>query len=525
MADTPDLGSGASAWGFKSPLPHSYSRTHSLSLHFHLFLLALVIFTGCSQSTIIHAPVQDPSRLSWVDWISLHDQKFRAFLNDSQPSIRNYLQSYRLQDDAQEPLSLKNGTMRFERQPGDRLPRLVFYNERSTTATDTILLDSVPDGFEPEGLRLNNAEDTLAALFKREGDKLFCLFKRKTSHSQCNESSWYDIVWGNNETILASHKLDYWRVIAFNTLTGKEETLYQSSEKDGFVLFKKNIDGIAIHETASDRWHLISYSSGHALLKPIDKPIEVDKGCKGDFNEFILASDGTHIPLRLRGDTQKAPAAILLRFYGAYGTPLSELPSKYSNPLVKNGILIADVAIRGGGECGEAWEHAGSGTSKGVGVEDLKATIHGLNIRYPSTPLFLMTRSAGGIPAAIALHEEEPHIRGAILEAPFVALSQWRNAPNAQDEYAMWGDPRTPQGAASLKMLEKRMEKTSVPLFIWIGGKDTVVPIDWIRPWIDGKALHPLIRLDADATHDGPIDTAQTTTFYAEAYAFIQSLL
>jgi len=95
--------------------------------------------------------------------------------------------------------------------------------------------------------------------------------------------------------------------------------------------------------------------------------------------EFAVSKDGTKVPLtilRRKGTRLDGRNPVLLYGYGGYGISLSPNFIPGIRPLLERGVVYAVANLRGGGEYGEAWHHAGNLTHKQNVFDDFAACAH-----------------------------------------------------------------------------------------------------------------------------------------------------
>lgn len=136
----------------------------------------------------------------------------------------------------------------------------------------------------------------------------------------------------------------------------------------------------------------------------------------------------------------------LLRAYGAYGTPLSAELDPALLPLLSRGWVVAHAHVRGGGDGGERWYHAGRGRAKPNTLGDAAAACR-LLVATGLTRAALLataTESAGGVVGGW-LATARPGLAAAhVLRAPFVdVLGGMSDASHGltRVEAAEWGAP------------------------------------------------------------------------------------
>lgn len=234
---------------------------------------------------------------------------------------------------------------------------------------------------------------------------------------------------------------------------------------------------------------------------------------------MMNAPDGVNIPGTLVRATTVPVKAVIIEVYGAYGKTIRPKFAVEDIPFYEAGIAKLQVYARGGGECSTQWRDAGRGKFKSQTISDL-LTAATYAQRY-AAPVFLAARSAGALPAAIALSEHPELFTGAVLEAPFVNLDWWEAQPDAERETSEWGTP----GSEAFTTLKGRLGVISTPTFIWLSNADRILPLASIRQWIDSKIKNPLVFISEDGSHSGARTVEEADEIRALQLNFITALL
>ena len=118
--------------------------------------------------------------------------------------------------------------------------------------------------------------------------------------------------------------------------------------------------------------------------------------------EFAVSKDGTRVPIniiRRKGTKLDGTNPVVLYGYGGYGINMSPYFSLRLRALLDRGVVYAIANLRGGGEYGEAWHHAGMLTKKQNVFDDFAAAArHLIERRYTtSARLAIEGGSNGGL--------------------------------------------------------------------------------------------------------------------------------
>jgi prolyl oligopeptidase len=148
------------------------------------------------------------------------------------------------------------------------------------------------------------------------------------------------------------------------------------------------------------------YRSSPALAQPAvtamrnDAPVNFDDA--EVVREVATSRDGTHVPvmvIRRRGTTLDGNNPTLLGGYGGYGVSMVPRFDATNRVWLDRGGVAATAILRGGGEFGEAWHHAGNLTNKQHVFDDFIAAAEMLIARHYTTSarLAIRGRSNGGL--------------------------------------------------------------------------------------------------------------------------------
>jgi prolyl oligopeptidase len=135
--------------------------------------------------------------------------------------------------------------------------------------------------------------------------------------------------------------------------------------------------------------------------------------------EFAISKDGTRIPMsiiRRKGTKLDGKNPALLTGYGGFDVSIAPDYSLNRKPLLDHGFVIAIANLRGGGEYGEAWHHAGSQTKKQNVFDDFAACAKYLaDHKYTTAAkLGIEGGSNGGLLMGAAL-TQHPELFGAVI--------------------------------------------------------------------------------------------------------------
>lgn len=160
-------------------------------------------------------------------------------------------------------------------------------------------------------------------------------------------------------------------------------------------------------------WYLYEASTGKAQRTALFQTSPADFSDAEVVREWAVSKDGTRIPMsviRRKGSKLEGTAPTLLTGYGGFGVSLTPHFNPNVRPWLDRGGVYVVANLRGGGEYGEEWHHAGSLTKKQNVFDDFAACAkHLIDVGYakPSS-LAIIGGSNGGLlmGAALVQHPE-----------------------------------------------------------------------------------------------------------------------
>lgn len=232
---------------------------------------------------------------------------------------------------------------------------------------------------------------------------------------------------------------------------------------------------------------------------------------------YAEADDGTLIPTVLwyRNDIEIVGTSLLV--YGAYGDSYDPEYVRSWQPLLDRGIACATGYIRGGGELGQAWYHAGRTRNKMNTITDTISVAkmlgdNGFGGEYKNN-IVLRGGSAGGIPVGGALNIAPESFAGFLGDVPFVdCLSTMLDPelPLTTLEYDEWGNPTDSkedyQVIASYAPVENIVDASKYPpVFASAGLNDPRVliqePVRWILRLRDKGIPQAFLQVATEGGH------------------------
>ena len=266
---------------------------------------------------------------------------------------------------------------------------------------------------------------------------------------------------------------------------------------------------------------------------------------KGEFDDLpgfeskevkVKSHDGVEVPLSIiyRAGIEldgKNPA--LIKGYGAYGS----ISSVYYNPLniawLERGGVLAIAHIRGGGEYGKAWHHAGQKTTKPNTWKDFIACSEYLiTSGYTSHELIAgQGGSAGGITIGRAITERPDLFKAAIINVGDLDAVRMETTTNGVPNVYEFGTVTIEEefkGLLAMSSYHHVKEGTAYPAVLLTHGMND----PRVDPWNSAKmtarlqaatsSSNPvLFRVEYSAGHGIGSTRRQSLEGRADAWAFL----
>ncbi|WP_420223750.1 prolyl oligopeptidase family serine peptidase [Pigmentiphaga litoralis] len=262
---------------------------------------------------------------------------------------------------------------------------------------------------------------------------------------------------------------------------------------------------------------------------------EADYICR---RTHATSRDGTQVPVSVlfhRRTRLDGTAPCLCYGYGAYGISLPAAFDPLRLSLVDRGWVIAIVHVRGGGENGAAWHHAGRAALKPNGIADFVAAVRHLVEDRWCAPKAVVSHgmSAGGTLVAGALNQAPELFAGVIAQAPFVDVLNTMmdtTLPLTSVEWQEWGNPGASDveynQTAAWSPYENILAQTYPPVLAIAALRDSQVTYWEAAKWIAKLRKHQkgdapkLLDMRVDAGHAGSPGQHGKVADAALMYAF-----
>ena len=199
------------------------------------------------------------------------------------------------------------------------------------------------------------------------------------------------------------------------------------------------------------------------------------------------APDGTMIPLTILHDKKvlrDGSANCFLTGYGAYGISRTPNFNIMHLALLQRGVIVAVAHVRGGGEKGSDWYHAGYKTTKANTWNDFIACAeHLVNSKYTSPArLFGEGTSAGGILIGRAITERPDLFGAAICNVPCANALRMEDSPNGPvnaPEFGTVKDSIECRALLEMDAFQHVKDGVKYPAVICVGGFNDPRVIVW----------------------------------------------
>jgi prolyl oligopeptidase len=250
--------------------------------------------------------------------------------------------------------------------------------------------------------------------------------------------------------------------------------------------------------------------------------------------EFAVSRDGTRVPLNIiaaPGTPRDGTAPALLTAYGGYG--ISLVPRFYPEALLwleQGGVLVI-ANIRGGGEYGEEWHHAGRLETKQNCFDDfICCADHLVDSGITSRDrLAIMGGSNGGLLMGAVLTQRPDIARAVVAAVPVMDSLRSETTTNGRfntTEFGTVEDPTTFTALLAYSPYHNVVDGTPYPAVLLTAGENDTRVDAWHamkmtarlqRATSSGRPV--LLRLEAGGHLTGSLD--QTIDESTDVFAFL----
>jgi prolyl oligopeptidase len=221
---------------------------------------------------------------------------------------------------------------------------------------------------------------------------------------------------------------------------------------------------------------------------------------------FATSDDGTQVPISLiarNGTLDAGPSPAMLTAYGGYGISIKPWFAPGRLLWLEQGAVLAVANIRGGGEYGEEWHHAGSLLAKQNCFDDFAACARHLVSTGVTTAEQLAIRggSNGGLLMGAVLTQHPDIAQAVIAEVPVLDALRVELHPNGAFNVTEFGTVEDPDLFAAMyaySPYHRVVDGSPYPAVLLTAGE--------FDPRVDAyHAKKMAARLQAATSSDAPI--------------------
>lgn len=288
--------------------------------------------------------------------------------------------------------------------------------------------------------------------------------------------------------------------------------------------------------TAAPKWLAYYAQTKTATDTGIQPPPPIDTSAYESVEVKAKSADGTMIPLSIvhaKNITLDGSHPTHLIGYGAYGISMDPAFTPYWIAWLERGDVIAVAHVRGGGEYGEEWYHAGYKLTKQHTIDDFIAAAQYLIENKYTSPAHLSGEgtSAGGILIGGAITQRPDLFAGALIRVGCSDALRMEFTPNGPPNIAEFGTVADPDGFKDLYAMDAYQhvkDGTAYPAVLLTAGindprVDPSQPAKMTARLQAATSSHKpvLLRVDYDAGHGMGSTRAQRDIEFADEMSFL----
>jgi len=264
-------------------------------------------------------------------------------------------------------------------------------------------------------------------------------------------------------------------------------------------------------------WYRFDAASGKSLQTAMLETSLVKFDDTEVVREFAISKDGTRVPVNIvhrKGLKLDGSNPTLLEAYGGYGVNMTpSFLGSFGRTWLDQGGVYAIANLRGGGEYGEEWHHAGNLTRKQNVFDDFIACAEHLIKRKYTSPahLAILGGSNGGLLMGAALTQRPDLFRAVVSFVGIYDMLRVELDPNGTFNTTEFGTVKDPEQFKALyaySPLHHVKDGTAYPAILFLTGENDhrVNPLNsrkmTARLQAANHSDHPiLLRTTASAGH------------------------
>jgi prolyl oligopeptidase len=253
-------------------------------------------------------------------------------------------------------------------------------------------------------------------------------------------------------------------------------------------------------------WYRASAKEGSVTKTAIASTSKADFSGVEVAREECTSKDGTKVPVTIlkgKGVMMDGKAPALLTAYGGFGISLT--PDFRSSRLawLEQGTVYAVANIRGGGEFGEAWHHAGNLTNKQNDFDDFYACAQHLSDAKYTSPEHLAIEggSNGGLLMGAELTQHPEAFKAVVSHVGIYDMLRVERDPNGAfntEEYGSVDDPKQFDALFAYSPYHHVKDGVAYPATLFLTGAND----PRVKPYHSRKMV---ARLQAATSSNAPI--------------------
>ncbi|MGB6431014.1 MAG: prolyl oligopeptidase family serine peptidase [Candidatus Acidiferrales bacterium] len=288
--------------------------------------------------------------------------------------------------------------------------------------------------------------------------------------------------------------------------------------------------------TTSPKWLAYDAQRKTSSDTGIQPPSPIDTSAFESVEVKAKSADGTMVPLsiiRAKNIVLDGTHPTHLVGYGAYGISMDPAFAPYRVAWLERGGVIAVAHVRGGGEYGQEWYHAGYKLTKQHTIDDFIACAQYLIKNKYTSPAHLSGEgtSAGGILIGGAITQRPDLFAGALIRVGLSDALRAEFTPNGPPNIAEFGTVTDPDGFKGLYAMDAYQhvkDGVAYPGVLLTAGindprVDPSQPAKMTARLQAATSSHRpiLLRVNYDAGHGFGSTRAQNDLEYADEMSFL----